>query len=278
MPFFRHSACASASSSEASATAALVLNFPPGITIFPALRVRGAVLPTRAARGLGSPSAFRWRRVRRFSTGGSGGGGVAAGDGTDDSELTESAEEPDADKSGVSRSSASIVTTLLRAGAADSTSTALVEDDARLLTRFAAPWELSETCDDAEDSSNVRLGERHAWGSSPDTEGNVDACEEGAVEGGGEGEAEPGSGIWAGVRRPESPPSAGGTEDLMEACFFDGLADLVFAFDDAGFDTGFFETGDGGQDPSGAGASMTSGNPVCGPLRFLIEEKCSQSW
>ena len=55
---------------------------------------------------MGSPSFFRWRRVRRFSTGGSG-GGVAAGDGTDDNELTESAEEPNADRSGVSRSSTS---------------------------------------------------------------------------------------------------------------------------------------------------------------------------
>jgi hypothetical protein len=43
-----------------------------------------------------------------------------------------------------------------------------------------------------------------------------------------------------------------------------------------------FDGGGEGNDAAsvevGAGASSTHGNPVCGPLRLRMEEKCSQSW
>lgn len=75
------------------------------MTILPALRVVLAeVLATRAGLGFGKPRAFRWRRVKRFS---GSGGGVGSGDEMDDNELTDSGDEADADRSGVSRSSAS---------------------------------------------------------------------------------------------------------------------------------------------------------------------------
>lgn len=123
--------------------------FPPGTTIFPALLVRARLLPTSAARGLGNPSAFLWRRVRRFSTGGSGGGGVAAGDGTDDNELTESADEPGADRSGVSSSSASTLMVLAEVEGGTAVTSALNVRDldaARelLFALFATLWELSD--------------------------------------------------------------------------------------------------------------------------------------
>ena len=54
---------------------------------------------------------------------------------------------------------------------------------------------------------------------------------------------------------------------------FGGFTGFTFALEG-----GFFETGEEGAYASGAGASTTFGSPVCGPRRFLMEEKCSQSW
>lgn len=36
--------------------------------------------------------------------------------------------------------------------------------------------------------------------------------------------------------------------------------------------------GDGGDGSDGGGRSLTLGRPTWGPLRFRMEEKCSQSW
>lgn len=85
--------------------------------------------------------------MRRLSTGGSGGGGDAAGEGTDDSELTDSADEPGADRSGVSRSSASTLILLVEGGAAVTSALNVRDLDAArelLFALFATLWELSD--------------------------------------------------------------------------------------------------------------------------------------
>ena len=132
------------------------------MTILPALRVRAVVLATAAALGLGRPSFLRWRLVSGFYAGGSGGGGVGSGDDMGDSELTESADDPEADRSGVSMSSVSICRSLLdRADAVVDSSLSVEAGREELFARFAALCELSDAaCDDADDSSNVRLGDR----------------------------------------------------------------------------------------------------------------------
>ena len=43
-----------------------------------------------------------------------------------------------------------------------------------LFALLAALWELSDIWEDAEDSSNVRLGERQAWGSNDTNEWKPD--------------------------------------------------------------------------------------------------------
>jgi hypothetical protein len=50
---------------------------------------------------------------------------------------------------------------------------------------------------------------------------------------------------------------------------------------DSGFDLardegGFFFAGDGTTASDSVGSSPTFGRPVCGPLKFRIDEKCSQ--
>lgn len=63
------------------------------------------------------------------------------------------------------------------------------------------------------------------------------------------------------------------------SCFF--LGGCLRAFG-SGFDLGFAREaglilgGEGGISAS-AGISTTDGNPECGPRKFRIEEKCSQS-
>lgn len=245
------------------------------MTILPALRVRAPVRPTAATLGRGSPSFFRWRRVRGFSTGGSGGGGVADGEeDSDDSELTESADDPEADRSGVSMSSVSMVKSLPARADVFVDSVFKVEGARQeLFARLAALCELSEVaCDDAEDSSNVRFGERYECGSNDGIAGNADACDDGAEVGGGEGEVEIGNGICEGV---DGSASSSVIDKTGASTFFGSRALVGFALT---FDTGFLFDG-GGEDgsPSGAGISDTFGRPVCGPRRFLIDEKCSQS-
>lgn len=64
---------------------------------------------------------------------------------------------------------------------------------------------------------------------------------------------------------------------------------LLLGFKETGLDdaleSGFFLTGDAGADDNGLSSpdmpdtvtSCTLGRPACGPFKFRIEEKCSQS-
>ena len=103
-----------------------------------------------------------------------------------------------------------------------------------------------------------------------------------AVSGEGEGERDAGSGICEGV--------GGSSRVLLKLKVKDddggimgvggvrvvtiGLV-LPFAFD---FGLGFFGRGGVVADSGDGSISETCGRPACGPLRFRIEEKCSQSW
>ena len=104
----------------------------------------------------------------------------------------------------------------------------------------------------------MRLGERQACGSSSVREGTPEACDDGTDDGGGDGDADPGKGIWEGVRGVESSASATTETIVFLASRLEvgALADLVFAFE-----VGFFETGEEGAESSGAEASTTSGRP-----------------
>ena len=126
----------------------------------------------------------------------------------------------------------------------------------------------------ADDSSKERFGERvvrvvrmrWAWGvREAETGGEVD------VEGGdGVGEREGGSGIWEGSDfdmdfRSDEVEGVDKEEDEEE-----GSRNLTLGMTGFFFGRGEFGRGCGG-------VSCTEGRPECGPLRFLIEEKCSQS-
>ncbi len=101
----------------------------------------------------------------------------------------------------------------------------------------------------------------------------AEAREDGAEDGGGDGEAEPGKGIWEGVRGVESSASTRADTAVFFVSRLGGFTGFAFAFE-----SGFLDTGEEGKDASGAGSSTMLGRPECGPLRFLMEEKCSQSW
>lgn len=150
---------------------------------------------------------------------------------------------------------------------------------------FGAVSEVSEW-EDAEDSSKVRFGDLYGLGSRSELMlgiigygGGVVRDDEGTSdESTGEGERERGRGISAGAR-------GGGVGD-MAAILTGFCADLrslrlvgVVTLEDcleADFCLAFCGTGEGG--PESPDRSTTSGIPVCGPLRFRIDEKCSQSW
>jgi hypothetical protein len=84
----------------------------------------------------------------------------------------------------------------------------------------------------------------------------------------GEGDRDKGSGIYAGV---------GGTFSRFELMIGLFLSTILGAGLGLARDTGFFLAGEGGGGAASAGSSQTSGRPVCGPLKFRMEEKCSQS-
>jgi hypothetical protein len=90
-------------------------------------------------------------------------------------------------------------------------------------------------------------------------------------EGIGEGEREPGRGIWEGV--------GGATIQLMREGLFLGLcfASALLATFDLAFAIDFFGVGRVGGESVSTTTSTTCGRPTCGPLRFRIDEKCSQS-
>ncbi len=136
VPLVVHCPVSSADSSASSSSLAVpfigFLKRPPGMTIFPAL----------PARGFGRPSAFRCRRVRGFSVGGGemtvmeGGGGDGAGE---ERELVESAEDPEADRLGVS-GSWSPSTSMSASKSVAALRTVRIE----LRVRFALPCDMSE--------------------------------------------------------------------------------------------------------------------------------------
>lgn len=97
--------------------------------------------------------------------------------------------------------------------------------------------------------------------------GEISARKTGSV---GDGEREPGRGIWEGVGG--SMGSSVDTVGLFLDVRFDATLESVFVFARV---VAFTFIGDEAYDS--AGVSTTQGKPECGPLRFLIDEKCSQS-
>lgn len=87
----------------------------------------------------------------------------------------------------------------------------------------------------------------------------------------GVGEREDGRGICEGVAVPVPVVvEAGGGARAVPVCFDNFLGLKAYA------DLSFFGIcGEGGSE---AGVSETFGRPECGPRRFRMEEKCSQSW
>ena len=151
MPFLCHSPASVVSLALEAAAPARCIR-PPGILILPALcfGTAGDVM-----RGFGSPSCLR----SRFVSVRSGGGGVGSGedsDDIDDSELRDNGEPgTDSVRGGVSSDSSS---PSMPRGDRVSVRNASCDGRDALLCRFAIDWELS---DDADDSSNVRFGERY---------------------------------------------------------------------------------------------------------------------
>ncbi|KAF7789125.1 hypothetical protein EIP86_000060 [Pleurotus ostreatoroseus] len=170
--------------------------------IFPALVAR--TVPTLAVRGLGNPRFFRSRFDSGVACDGgvSSRGGVGSGDKEDssDNELIDDG-EPGIDivRGGVSASNSSASTRLV--DNFDSMPTGAVP-----LTRFATDCELSE---DADDSSNVRFGDRYDRGGSDEEVGKGygrgmgirmgETDIESSTSGKGDGEREAGKGICDGV-------------------------------------------------------------------------------
>lgn len=149
------------------------------------------------------------------------------------------------------------------------------------LGRLGALWELSECArDDADDSSNVRFGERYARGTPLAEDKCTGLRGDGpapALDEGGEGEGDREAVCEGVLSRGCSDEASTATRDFDDEGGFaeddDFATDLDFALDG-----GFFVAGcDGIDGTSGAGVSTILGRPVCGPLKHLIDEKCSQS-
>lgn len=251
------------------------------MTILPALlRVFAVALATSAARGFGRPSTLRCLRVSWRSgvtwRGTSGGGGDGAGDGADESELVDARDELDTESSGVSGSSSTCMS-IGSAGAAVTGASGFARDDGvrdALLARFAAFCELSDWRDDADDSSNVRFGERYARASGLEMGASAAAgSTRGCVD--GDGERDMGRGTWDGVRG--AADSASRTADTFDLGLDAPCDSVGFALARKG---GFFLAGEGGNGGGGrltAGDSTTLGRPVWGPRKLRMDEKCSQS-
>jgi len=148
----------------------------------------------------------------------------------------------------------------------------------------------SDTEEEPDDSSNVRLGDRWTRRIGGNGESTYAGCDVTGVGGNtstsiwggdgaeerGDGERDIGRGICVGV----------GT--MVSSIFTFMLANWPFLERlrvtlDSGFplardEGGFFLTGDGTTASESTGSSQTFGRPVCGPLKLRIDEKCSQSW
>ena len=268
MPFVCHSPATGVVSSLAEDRS---VRRPPGITIFPALRVLPAEIC--AVRGCGKPSAFRCRRVSGLC-GGSGtcpGSGSAGGVGGADSDSEDDDVRdvsPDCDESSDSD------------GVFSSGSTSIV---LRRLRRFIDVG-MRTPADTPCDSSNVRLGLRPVC-AREDMSGGVRgarldgavldvACEVGGerelVSADGEEEREGGRGIWVGANVSMGVEGVRTTEVVAFTLLLERRA-LPLPLDACGI---------GSSCALGArsGRSTTLGKPVWGPARFRTEEKCSQSW
>lgn len=147
----------------------------------------------------------------------------------------------------------------------------------------------SDTEEEPDDSSNVRLGDRWTRRTGGSEESTFAGCEvtgvggntstsiwgSDAAEDRGDGERDIGRGICVGVGTIVSSIF---TFVLANWPFLDRLRVTL----DSGFalardEGGFFFTGDGTIASEWAGSSQTFGRPVCGPLKLRIDEKCSQS-
>lgn len=107
------------------------------------------------------------------------------------------------------------------------------------------------------------------------------------ASGSGDTDRETGSGTWDGVRGIVGPRAAAAA--AADGDGFSVDARLIFTFEPVfatTFDAGFFLAGDTGTETgepsssssSSTGVSWTLGSPACGPLKFRMDEKCSQSW
>ena len=98
--------------------------------------------------------------------------------------------------------------------------------------------------------------------------------EEGSGESAGEGERDRGRGMSAGA----DGGGVGETAAIITAFDALRLVELVALGGclGAGFCLPLWGAGEGG--PESPERSTALGIPVCGPLRFRIDEKCSQSW
>lgn len=176
---------------------------------------------------MGTPSALRCLRVSGFS----GGGGLGEGEDKGDSEDSE--ENPEGERPGVSASGSTMLTSTSMSlsssgscGSVGATSCDKRERDGfRLRALLEAVSEVSEW-EDADDSSNVRLGDLYGRGSRSELMlgimgyggGVVREDEDGSDEPAGEGEREMGRGISVGA--------GGGGVGEMAAIFTGFCADL----------------------------------------------------
>lgn len=223
-----------------------------------------------------------------FVNGFSGGGGLGEGEERGDSE--DSDENPEGESPGVSASgstistSASLSPSCCRLGGATSCDKR-DGDGFRLRALLDAVSEVSEW-EDADDSSNVRFGDLYGLGSRSELMlgivgyggGVVRDDDRASEESAGEAERERGRGISVGegAGRPgEVRAVVGGFDTDLRSLRVVGVVTLEDCLEvDFCFD--FCGMGEGG--PESPDRSITLGIPVCGPLRFRIDEKCSQSW
>lgn len=148
----------------------------------------------------------------------------------------------------------------------------------------------SDTEEEPDDSSNVRLGDRWTRRTGGSEQSTFVGCEvtgvggntstsiwgSDSVEDRGDGERDIGRGICVGVGTMLSSIF---TFVLTNWPFLERLkvtldSDFALARDEGGF----FFTGDCAIASECAASSQTFGRPVCGPLELRIDEKCSQSW
>lgn len=216
---------------------------------------------------------------------GSGGGVPGRGDDATEEERVE-LEDLGVESSGVDSSSSSGSSTSIASGSGRNC-VAGGGSLWALRVLFAAE---SDTEEEPDDSSNVRLGDRWTRRTGGSEESTFAGCEVTGVGGNtstsiwgsdsaedrGDGERDIGRGICVGVGTIVSSIF---TFVLVNWPFLERLkATLDSNFALARDESGFFFTGDCTIASESAGSSQTFGRPVCGPRKLRIDEKCSQSW